>query len=404
MKVENEALPENWELIDIGKILNVSTGSKNAQDSKVDGKYPFFTRSVNTQRIDCYSYDDEALLLAGEGIFIVKYYKGKFDVHQRTYIITAKKKNVSLKFLQNQIQSKIERLVNTSVGSTVQSLRKPIIQNLKIPLPPLSEQQKIADILSTVDEKIEVIDQQITATEEFKKGLMQRLLTKGIGHTEFKDSPIGKIPRSWEVKKLIDSDLELEDGDRGNNYPKSKDFKDSGYCLFLSAKNVTKEGLKFSTTQFINKEKDSKLRKGKLKVNDLVITTRGSVANIGLYDDDSIYQNVRINSGMAIIRDGKKTYDIQFLYYFFKSDSMNLQIESLVSGSAQPQLTIKGLKSLKIPVLSKGEQEEIAEILSNIDSKLNIQHSKLKSYQQLKKALMQQLLTGKVRVNNLIEA
>src|SRR5690554_5681266 len=80
----------------------------------------------------------------------------------------------------------------------------PIHLNLvKVPLPPLPEQQKIAEILSTVDEKIEAIDQRIVETQELKKGLMQQLLTKGIGHTKFKDSPLGEIPESWKVVDIM---------------------------------------------------------------------------------------------------------------------------------------------------------------------------------------------------------
>ena len=126
-------IPKGWENLELGKILKVETGSKNAEDASEDGIYPFFTRAETTQKIDKYSYDTEALFIAGEGHFRVKYYKGKFEVHQRTYILTAKDKEVThLPFLQKAIQPKILQLINTSVGSTVMSLRKPIIENIEI--------------------------------------------------------------------------------------------------------------------------------------------------------------------------------------------------------------------------------------------------------------------------------
>src|SRR5690606_30921587 len=95
-------------------------------------------------------------------------------------------------FIKGQFKSK-------AAGSTVLNLNIKLVSTVKALMPSFPEQQKIADILSTVDAKIDLIDQQITATQELKKGLMQRLLTKGIGHTKFKDSSLGKIPESWEV-------------------------------------------------------------------------------------------------------------------------------------------------------------------------------------------------------------
>lgn len=404
MKIENELIPKEWQITKIGEILDVFTGSKNAQDSKSDGAYPFFTRSVNTQRIDTYSYDIEALLLAGEGIFKVKYYKGKFDVHQRTYIITAKKNNVSLKFLQNQIQSKIEGLVSTSVGSTVQSLRKPIIQNLKIPLPPLVEQQKIADILSTVDKKIAVIDQQITATEELKKGLMQCLLTKGIGHTEFKDSPLGKIPKSWNYLKI--SDVGVLSG--GYAF-KSKEFNNSGNGYqVIRMSNVQPNGLLKDKNPVFIESLTQKEQHFILKEGDILITLTGT---IGKKDYGNVAFIKESNTMALNQRVGRFNYNEKvtglYLFYLFNSENFRKQFFERGKGGTGNQANVgkSSFESIKIVLpVKKSEQKYIAEILSNIDSKLNLQHLKIKSFLQLKKGLMQQLLTGKIRVNNLVEA
>lgn len=299
----------------------------------------------------------------------------------------------------NKIKSQQNKLFT---GNAQPFLDTRAIASFKIPLPPLPEQQKIAEILSTVDAKIEVIDQQITETQALKKGLMQRLLTKGIGHTEFKDSALGEIPKSWEVKEIELMGIELIDGDRGSNYPKSTDFYEDEYCLFLSAKNVTKHGFRFSEKQFINKEKDNLLRKGKLTRNDFVITTRGSVGHIALYDDSIPFENVRLNSGMVILRDKKMNFNIKFLYQLLNSPMFESQVEFITSGSAQPQLTITALKKLKLPIPLLKEQIIIGDVLSTISDKLEVLSEKKTHYQELKQGLMQQLLTGKIRVNNLI--
>lgn len=106
----------------------------------------------------------------------------------------------------------------------------------------------------------------------------------------------------WEEITIGDAPLDIIDGDRGSNYPKSKDYQDTGYCLFLNAKNVTNSGFDFNQLNFITKEIDEALRKGKLKRGDIVLTTRGTVGNVAYYDDLVPYEHVRINSGMVIIR------------------------------------------------------------------------------------------------------
>ena len=102
--------------------------------------------------------------------------------------------------------------------------------------------------------------------------------------------------------KIMTEVCEIIDGDRGKNYPVADDFKKEDYCLFLNAKNVTCEGFNFDTCMFISKEKDKQLRKGKLTRGDIVLTTRGTLGNLAFYTDDVPFENVRINSGMVILR------------------------------------------------------------------------------------------------------
>ena len=103
-------------------------------------------------------------------------------------------------------------------------------------------------------------------------------------------------------KTIKDLDVSILDGDRGKNYPHQDEISKEGYCLFLSANNVTKKGFNFNETSYISKEKDETLRGGKIQRNDIIITTRGTVGNIAYYDDLIPYENIRINSGMLIVR------------------------------------------------------------------------------------------------------
>ena len=284
-------------------------------------------------------------------------------------------------------------------GSTRFNLSKENLKKLSVTLPPPLEQKKIASILTSVDEVIENTQKQIDKLQDLKKATMNELLTKGIGHTEFKDSELGRIPKSWQVKDIANSNIQVLDGDRGSEYPKEYDFKQSGYCLFLSAKNVTRSGFKFDETVFISKDKDQKLQKGRLKRNDIVITTRGTVGNIAFFDESVVFDVIRINSGMAIIRNDDEHLQTDFLYLILSSELVTLQLESLTFGSAQPQLTIGTLNELKILIpTTVDEQKKISNIISSINQLIEVTTKKLHQTQSLKKSLMQDLLTGKVRV------
>ena len=175
-----------------------------------------------------------------------------------------------------------------------------------------------------------------------------------------------------EFKKLQDIEIEIIDGDRGKNYPNGDDFKKEKYCLFLNAKNVTNKGFEFSETMFINKEKDNILRKGKLKRNDIVLTTRGTVGNIAYYSNNITYENIRINSGMVILRCNHDKVLPQYLYYVLKSNYIQEQIKQIKTGSAQPQLPISTLKNMQINIVNITTQKKIVKILNDIDKKIEL--------------------------------
>lgn len=201
----------------------------------------------------------------------------------------------------------------------------------------------------------------------------------------------------WETNKLSDWKLKVIDGDRGTNYPNGDDFSAEGYCLFMNAKNVTKNGFSFETKMFITKEKDERLRKGKLKRNDLILTTRGSVGNIAFYDDSIKFENLRINSGMVLIRNENSKIDSRFIYSSFFTPKLNRIIDTISFGSAQPQLTVKEINLFKFNIPTLPEQQKIASFLSAVDEKIQQLSRKKELLSQYKKGIMQQLFSGKLR-------
>ncbi len=189
----------------------------------------------------------------------------------------------------------------------------------------------------------------------------------------------------WKEYRLGDAPVTIIDGDRGANYPKHNEFTSTGYCLFLSTKNVRENGFLFSECQFISKEKDLILRKGKLERYDLVLTTRGTIGNVGYYGDSVPYDNIRINSGMVIIRPDRTKMIPEFCFYIFRCLQRNF-IEH-VSGSAQPQLPIKDLNEITIKLPPIEKQKEIAEILSSLDAKIDLLNNQNATLEQMAETL-----------------
>jgi restriction endonuclease S subunit len=265
-------------------------------------------------------------------------------------------------------------------------------------LPPLPEQQKIAEILSTVDAKIEVIDQQITETKALKKGLMQRLLTKGIGHTEFKDSPLGEIPKSWEVVKC-ESIADITSSKRVY----LSDYTDNG-IPFFRGKEITQlaKGEKLNDLVYIKEETfvEFKNRFGAPKEGDILITAVGTIGSIYMVNSsDNFYFK---DGNLMWLREINSRLNKQFITHYFRSIIFQNLIDIISSGSSQKALTIVKFKMLPVVIPPIGEQKKISEILDSIYEKLSVLEEKKTHYQELKQGLMQQLLTGKIRVNNLI--
>lgn len=269
-----------------------------------------------------------------------------------------------------------------------------------IPLPPINEQkrivEKIEELFSELDKGIESLK---TAREQLKT-YRQSVL---------KHAFEGKLTENWRIKnnipyiwrKLKIKELfEIEDGDRGSNYPTKADFQDDGFCLFLNAKNVTKRGFRFNETVFISEEKHKSLRKGTLKRGDIVFTSRGTLGNIALYDDKINYKNVRINSGMFIIRGYSQFFTSDFLYYQLNSPIIRNQIEKLQSGTAQPQLPIKDFNKFDLDIPSIDEQNEIVSILEDKFSSLDFVEAEIitqiEKSESLRQSILKSAFSGKL--------
>lgn len=192
------------------------------------------------------------------------------------------------------------------------------------------------------------------------------------------------LARTWEQRKLKDI-CTIVDGDRGINYPSTCDFYDNGHTLFLNANNVTINGFSFENNQFITENKSNSMGNGKVQINDIILTSRGSLGHVALYDESicNMYPFIRINSGMLVLRCNSNCYPAYALQVL-KSTLGQKQIRLISFGSAQPQLTKKDVSNYLLSIPNKFlEQKSIGDFYKQMDNLITLHLRKPKNLRNL---------------------
>lgn len=284
----------------------------------------------------------------------------------------------------------LQRMESFASGSTRQRISRTNLGNVLIAIPPLAEQRKIAAILSSVDEAIEKTKAIIEQTEKVKKGLMQQLLTKGIGHTKFKKTEIGEIPEEWEVKSISEVAKVVSGGTPSKQI---SEYWENGTIPWATPTDITSNDNKYiSTTQLMITESGLRNSSANLLPKGSVLMT--SRATIGPRCINTV--PMATNQGFKSFICDPDVLHNEYLYYLI--DKIKDQFIALASGSTFLEISKSAVETFKIPVPPLEEQIEIAKMLSSLDEKLSVEKVKKESLQTIKKALMQVLLTGKVRV------
>ncbi|WP_327986461.1 restriction endonuclease subunit S [Geobacillus thermodenitrificans] len=275
-------------------------------------------------------------------------------------------------------------------GSTFKEVAKSTLKSYRVEIPPLPEQRKIAAILSSVDEAIEKTEAIIEQTEKVKKGLMQQLLTKGIGHTRFKKTEIGEIPEEWEVKSISEVAKVVSGGTPSKQV---YEYWENGTIPWATPTDITSNDNKYiSTTQLMITESGLRNSSANLLPEGSVLMT--SRATIGSRCINTV--PMATNQGFKSFICDPDVLHNEYLYYLI--DKIKDQFIALASGSTFLEISKSAVETFKIPVPPLEEQIEIAKMLSSLDEKLSVEKVKKESLQTIKKGLMQSLLTGKVRV------
>ncbi len=387
--------PSGWKQVALGDLVSVTTGSRDANHGSPDGQYPFFTCAQKVSKIDNFSFDTEAVLIAGNGDFNVKYYKGKFDAYQRTYVLSDFQ-NTTGPFVYQKAKQALNDIMRNNQGSSVKFIKMGDLTDYEFILPPIKEQQKIAEILGAVDEDIAKTQEVIKATEKLKRGLMQQLFTRGIGHTKFKETDRGRIPESWSISNtedlLIDQKGAIKIGPFGSQL-KSTFFVPDGYKVY-GQENVFLNDFN-AGDHYINENRFDLLKSCELHEGDFVISMMGTIGKCSIVPP-GIKQGI-MDSHLLRLKIDESRFNKHFILHFFTSPNLQRQIKSLSVGGIMAGLSSKVVKRLLYPTPTLSEQKEIAQILSAVDEKISVNKKLKEKLTLLKKGLMQDLLSGKVR-------
>lgn len=264
--------------------------------------------------------------------------------------------------------------------------------DISVVCPPFSEQKKIASLLSSVDDVIEKTRAQIDKLKNLKTGMMQELLTQGIGHTEFKDSPLGRIPVSWQVRTLGDLASLVTSGSRGW----AEYYSESG-PIFVRIGNLTREhiNLRFEDTVHVALPDSAEGRRTQLKEGDVLISITADLGVIGVVN--ASLGEAYVNQHIALVRLKNPVFS-RWVGHFLSLGSSQRQFIENNDAGAKAGLNLPTIKKVLVALPGDKEQRELVEIVDKIDASIVQKAKKLKQVIYLKKSLMQDLLTGKARV------
>lgn len=402
-KTEVGEFPEEWEVDCVENLAQITTGEKNTQDRIEDGQYPFFVRSQTVERINSYSYDGEAVLTAGDGVGTGKVFhhiNAKFDVHQRVYRVSNFTPRLNGYFFFLYFSSRFyNRIMQMTAKSSVDSVRREMIARMLVPLPPKAEQEAISNALIDADSLVESLEQLIAKKRQLKQGAMQELLTgkRRLPGFEvksgYKQTEAGMIPEDWDAK-AIGCDIDLMTG-----FP----FPSAGYAKsgvrLLRGSNVKRGATDWADdiTQYWPSVLPD-IARYELREDDLVIAMDGSLVGRSSAQLKKKDLPALLLQRVARIR-CSKNLDVGYLAAFVSSNWFVKYSDSVKTVTAIPHISPADIRNFTIPIPpTLAEQEAIASILSDMVAEIAALEAKVAKARSIKQGMMQELLTGKVRL------
>ncbi len=360
----------SWQSLKLCKICQITTGKKDVDQGNPKGMYPFFSCAQKLNWSDTYSFDTEAILIAGNGdVGNTKYYKGKFEAYQRLYVLHDFTQNTLYVYFYLCAYIKRE-LAKKKTGSTMPYIKKGDLENFIIHFPSTSEQCAIAHVLQTVQQAIQARRKELELERERKAALMQHLFTHGTRNEPTKQSEVGEIPESWKVLKLGEI-LTLR---RGFDLPTSQ--RVVGNIPVISSSGI-------SGTHNVAKV-----------AGPGVVTGRyGTLGEVFFIETDFWPLNTTL-----FVSDFKGN-DAKFIAYFLQRSNL----QSFNDKTSVPGINRNHVHDLFVSLPELIEQQKITNILQACDAKIAALEKEIALHEELFRALLDELMTGRISTLLLVE-
>ncbi len=363
----------------LGNFVNIKTGKLDANASSPDGEYPFFTCSREPLKISSYSYDCKCVLVAGNGDLNVKYYEGKFDAYQRTYIIESKDETaLNTRYLYWFLFKYVEKLRELSIGGVIKYIKLNNLTDPIIPLPSLEDQKRIVKILDQADALRKKRKKAIRLLDEYLKSVFWEMFGDPVNN-----------PKSWEKRLLGDVTDLITDGKHGD----SINEENSGY-YFISAKDIHDGIIDYSNArQIIKKDFEEVHRRTNLYPGDLIIVNTGAtIGKVAIAKEDHRTQRTTFQKSVAVIKLKKNFINNHYLKFLF-----GLRLKDLFrtsTGSAQQNLLLSQMRKIVITCPPIQLQNQFVSIVEKVEL---LKHTMLTQSEELEnqfQALMQKAFKG----------
>lgn len=373
-----------WKETPVKDLMKIETGSRNTEDKIDDGQYPFFVRSQTVEHIDSFHYDCEAVLTAGDGVGTGKvfhYINGKFDAHQRVYVMSQFKDVLGKYFYYWFSRNFYAEVAKYTAKTSVDSVRRQMIAEMMIPLPSKEEQEKIVDTLSDIDALIVGLEKLIRKKKDIRQGTMQMLLTgknrlQGFS-SEWKDTTLGKI-------------CDIKDGTHQTPH-----YVESG-IPFYSVETVTSDD--FTHVKYISLEEHERLTSSyKIDNGDVLMTRIGSIGK-GKYVDWNPNASFYVSLALLKFRGNKPLANFIALLTGTEKFQKEAELHSL-QFAIPMKINLGQISHIRVRIpTDEKEIKAIIAVLNDMGSEIKRLEQKLNKYKYLKQGMMEELLTGKVRL------
>ena len=421
---EDVKVPEGWKRVRLGEVAEILTGATPLRERREywdNGTIPWLTNEEVEEGKINYIRDtkekitevalkrtnvklipeDSVILSLTASVGKVGINKVKMTTNQQFNALVVNKQKVLPLLLGYYLVFSKERIKMLGGLTTFDFIGKTTISDFQITLPPLPEQRKIAEILETIDNAIEKTGRIIEKYKRIKQGLMQDLLTRGIDENgqirseethRFRDSPLGRIPEEWKVVEL---------GEVCEINPEKVEYSSIKIVKYIDIESV-KDG-KITTYKIFTKNNAPSRAQRLVKEKDIIVSTvRPNLKSFAIVTKE--FDNFVCSTGFAVLRAKEEKVHPTYLFYLtFYDDVFLAQILPIIVGSNYPAINSYDVYELIIPLPPLPEQKRIASILSQIDEAIEKEQKYKEKLERIKRGLMEDLLTGKVRVNHLIE-